>query len=210
MVVTEGNKSRHPRRAQVDRSAATRSALIAAATELFTERGYADTPREAICQRAGVTRGALDHHFDGKRDLFRAVFEALENQQAERIAAAGALADPLARFRAGCRAFVEAASDPALRRIVHTEARAVLGWQEWHEIHKRYGLGLMLRGLRELADASLLADRRLEPLAQMLLGALSEAAMFVASSDLPRRARAAALAEVDWLCESLVGGQPSR
>src|SRR2546423_2467644 len=74
------------RNKHAERSEATRGALIAAARELFAERGYAAVGTEEIVRAAGVTRGALYHHFEGKLDLFRAVFEQLEGELAERFA----------------------------------------------------------------------------------------------------------------------------
>src|SRR2546421_12565335 len=75
------------KRTQAERTEATRGALMAAARELFAERGYAGGSTEEIVQRADVTRGALYHHFRGKDDLFRAVFEQIERELAEKIAA---------------------------------------------------------------------------------------------------------------------------
>ena len=73
-------------RTQAERSEATRGALIAAARRLFAERGYADVGTEEIVRAAGVTRGALYHHFDGKRDLLRAVYEQIESEIAPEVA----------------------------------------------------------------------------------------------------------------------------
>ena len=94
-------RGRRRRRTQAERSEATRGALIAAARPLFAERGYAGVGTEEIVRAAGVTRGALYHHFDGKRELFEAVYEQIEAELAERIAAGALSAD--ARGAAGRR-----------------------------------------------------------------------------------------------------------
>src|SRR4051794_32456370 len=90
-------------------SEATRAKLLAAARALFGERGYAAVGTEEVVRAAGVTRGALYHQFADKRELFEAVFEQLEFEIIE--AAAGRMADhpddPLAAFRAACRAWLE-------------------------------------------------------------------------------------------------------
>lgn len=178
-----------PRRSQAQRSAATREALLSSARELFAERGFA-AAREDIVARAGVTRGALYHHFTSKEKLFRAVVELLEEEMFERIASAAMSSeDPSEQLRRGCGAFLDAAMDPAVRRIVLLDAPAVLGWQAWREIDARYGLGLVIEGLNAVMAAGRIERRPVEPLAHLLLAALNEAAMMVASADDPVAAR---------------------
>src|SRR5438093_11516020 len=94
---------------QAARSQATRVKLIAAARELFAQRGYAAVGTEEIVRAAGVTRGALYHHFAGKRELFVAVYEQVEQQLVEEIAksALAGAADPLQVLRAGAQAFLD-------------------------------------------------------------------------------------------------------
>src|SRR4029077_3205494 len=95
-------------RTQSERSAATTAALIAAARELFAERGYAGVGTEEIVRAAGVTRGALYHHFTGKTQLFEAVYEDVERQLVEQIAASAisSATDPLQALHAGAQAFL--------------------------------------------------------------------------------------------------------
>jgi AcrR family transcriptional regulator len=66
------------RRTQAERAAETRDALIAAARPLFASPGFADVALETIVRDAGVTRGALYHHFADKTELFAAVLEKVE------------------------------------------------------------------------------------------------------------------------------------
>src|SRR5262245_66322463 len=96
-------------------SEATRAQLIEVATRLVAERGYAGVGTEEIVRRAGVTRGALYHHFADKRELFRAVHEGLERQVTEGIAARVAgHSDPLEAMVTGLRAYLDACTDPAV------------------------------------------------------------------------------------------------
>src|SRR5918997_2783844 len=74
------NRDNPGRRSQAERRAATRRALLDAARELFAERGYHGAAAEEIVRRAGVTRGAMYHHFGDKRGLFRAVVEEIETE----------------------------------------------------------------------------------------------------------------------------------
>ena len=193
-----------PARTQAERSATTRAALLAAGRQLFAERGFAGAGREEIAERAGVTRGALYHHFATKQDLFVAVVEDLEDELGQRlVAAASAGADPLAELRLGCQAFLDAALDPAVRRIVLLDAPAVLGWQAWRELDERFGLGLIKMVLDSVMASGLIDTQPVDPLAHMLLAALNEAAMLVAQADDPSAARAEVGASVDRLLARL-------
>ena len=149
--------------------------MLAAGRALFGERGFAGTSREEIVEAAGVTRGALYHHFAGKEDLFRAVFEEIEHEMTEHLAkVALAAPDPLEALRVGCREFLDVAMAPAVQRIVLIDAPAVLGWATWREVEARYGLGLVTMGLQTAMEAGVLARQPLQPLAHMLLAAVNE------------------------------------
>jgi AcrR family transcriptional regulator len=208
------NGEKGHRRTQADRSHATRAALLKSGRALFAERGFAGTAQEEIVERAGVTRGALHHHFGTKQDLFAAVFEEIEGELAARIATAAMAGDqPRDQLRRGCHEFLDAALDPAVQRIVLLDAPAVLGWAAWREVDARYGLGLVMEGLRAVFAAGPGDPRRheqtpaatppVEALGHLLLAALNEAAMLVAGASDPVESRAEVGAIVDQLLESL-------
>jgi AcrR family transcriptional regulator len=181
----------HPRRTQAERSAATRQALLEAGRVLFAERGFAGSGQEEIVDRAGVTRGALSHHFGTKQGLFLAVVQSVQGDLADLIGqAAMAGGDPMEQLRLGCLAFLDAAMDPAVGRIVLLDAPAVLGWQMWREIDAVHGLGLVTEALDHVMDAGLIARQPVQPLAHLLLAALNEAAMLVANAEDPVATRA--------------------
>src|SRR5687767_15809227 len=106
-----------------------RDAVVAAATALFIERDYADVSTDEIVERAGVSRGALYHHFPTKLDVFKAVYRASEARAVERIARVALdAADPFGALVAGSRAYLsEAETSQELRRIGLLQSRAVLG-----------------------------------------------------------------------------------
>jgi AcrR family transcriptional regulator len=191
------------RRTQGERSEATRAALVAAARTLFAARSYAGVGTEEIVRSAGVTRGALYHHFDGKPDLLEAVYEQLESEITEKIAT-GALAgsDPLEALRLGSEMFLDACVEPEVQRIVLLDAPAVLGWERWREIAADHGLGLVEAALGAAMESGQIARQPLRPLAHVLMGALDEAAMLVARAD----DTAAARAEVGSTLESILEG----
>ncbi len=198
------NRDKGHRRTQAERSRATRAALVSSARELFAERGFTGAAREEIVERAGVTRGAMYHHFESKEDLFRSVVIEMEEEVTHRVAAAGLRGvDPMDQLRKGCQAFLEEALDPAVQRILLIDAPSVLGWQAWRAIEAQYGLGLLREALAGLADAGLIEPQPIEPLAHMLLAALMEAALLVAGAAKPRRARAEVGATVDRLLARL-------
>ena len=168
-----------------EQSEATRATLVAVARVLFAKRGYAEVGTEQIVRAAGVTRGALYHHFAVKRELFQAVYEDVERRLVERIAesAVQSAADPLQALHAGAQAFLDACEDPAVQRIALLDAPSVLGWEEWREIGMRYGLGLVEGTVQAAIDAGLIEPQPARPLAHLLLGAIDEGAMLVARAD---------------------------
>lgn len=174
-----------PRRTQAERSEATTARLIGTARALFAREGYARTSLEAVCAEAGVTKGALYHHFAGKAELFEAVFEAEERELCASLvrgagSGSGRRRDPWQTFQAGCRAFLQATLDPGVQRITLLDAPGVLGWKRMREIEADYGLRLLKEGLRHAADAGRLRTHDVDGLAHLLFGALCEGAMYIA------------------------------
>ena len=185
-------------------SEATRTKLLAAARELFGERGYADVGTEEIVRAAGVTRGALYHQFADKRDLFRAVFEELEAQLvADAARGLDDVNDPLGAMKAGCRGWLEACLRPEAERIVLTDAPAVLGWQEWRAIGERHGMGVVMALLQGGMESGVLVEQPVRPLAHVIIGALDEMALYVTRAADRETALAEAMAIFDRLVDSL-------
>jgi AcrR family transcriptional regulator len=187
-----------------EQAAATRAELLRVARELFAARGYADVGTEEIVRAAHVTRGALYHHFADKRDLFRAVHAQLADEQLASIVAQTAGSDDAwEALTRGVRAFLDACTDPAVIRISHLDAPAVLGWAEWREVDAQHWLGVVRMALTEAMDGGLLRRREPEPLAHMLLGAMVEASMMIANAADPAAARAEVEAPLLALLEGL-------
>jgi AcrR family transcriptional regulator len=169
------------RRTQAERRESTRTALVAAARELFAAKGYAGAGREEIVERAGVTRGALQHHFGTKEDLFRAVFEAVEADVMHSVAVASmASDDPLEQLRLGALAYLEVAADLDVSRICLIEAPAVLRPDVRREVTDRYATGMVREVLAAAMAAGRIAEQPVEPLSEVLLAALMQAATLVA------------------------------
>jgi AcrR family transcriptional regulator len=190
-----------PRRSQEERRSSTRAALLAAGRELFTTRGFAGVPAEEIVRTAGVTRGAMYHHFGDKTELFAAVFEQLEAEITDDLA--NALADVPADelMPAAISGFLDICARPDVLRIALTDAPAALGWQRWREIERRHGLGLVNELLAQRAAAN---GEEVPPfLGQVVLGAVIESALLIAHADDPAAARREAEASLGALLAGL-------
>ena len=179
-------------RRQAARSEATRARLVDVGIELFSERGYAGVGTEEIVERAQVTRGALYHHFGDKRDLFRAVHEELEGRIVANIGSAletDPREDPLEVLEVAAGAVLDVALDSKIARVTLIDAPSVLGWEEWREIDVRHGLGLTEAVLNAAMEAGRISKQPVRPLAHLLVAAIGEAAIMVATADDPKRAR---------------------
>ncbi len=179
---------------RVAQGEATRTALIASARELFGEHGYADTSIDEVVARAGVTKGAVYHHFEGKEGLFSTVFEQVYREVTDEAAAAFLGPDSWQALLDGCVLWIDAHLDPAVRRIVLQDARAVIDSQELRAIENRFGAVALRGALRKSMHAGVLDREPLRPLALLLAGALSEGCLYIAEADDPARARTEVLA----------------
>lgn len=180
------------RRTQEERSAATREALIAAARTLWGQRGYAEVGTPEIATAAGVTRGAMYHQFADKAALFREVVEVVEQDVMARmtvVVAESGATTPSEAVRAAVDAWLDVSGDPEVRQLILLDAPSVLGWAEFRDVAQRYSLGMTEQMLTEAIRAGQLAEQPVRPLAHVLIGALDEAAMVIATADDPKRTR---------------------
>ncbi len=179
-----------PARTQEERRTATRAALIAAGRELFARDGYDAVSSEALVAAAGVTRGALYHHFDGKRGLFAAVFEEIEAELVGRLDLPGfGDLSPLDVLIGSVDQFLGISLEADVQRIALLDGPAVLGWEAWYEVEARHGLGLIEGALGAAVEAGEIAPLPVPEMAVMMLGALIEAALLLARAEDPEAAR---------------------
>jgi AcrR family transcriptional regulator len=194
---------------KAQQSEATRRKLLRVGRDLFARRGYSDVPTEEIVRLAGVTRGALYHHFRDKRDLFAAVVEQLEQEVSELVAqAALTKSDAWEQQRAAIDVYLDVCLEPAVQRILLTDAPSVLGLAAWREIEARYGLGLVSAGLGAVMEAGFIEEQPIEPLAHLLLGALTEGGLLIARSEDRERARREVGEGLDRILEGLRTSEP--
>ena len=155
-------------------------------------------------RRAGVTRGALYHHFADKEDLFRAVMEQLEAEVMHRVAVAAMQSDdPVEQLRLGRQAYLDAALDPSVSRVCIVDAPAVLPADVRREISDRFAHGQVREVLTAIGAAGRIPAELVEPLTDVVLSGVMAAAQHVALADSPEQARRDAGAAVDLLISGL-------
>ena len=160
---------------------ATRGQLIEVATGLFAEHGYEGTSIEAVLTAAGVSRGALYHHFAGKEALFTAVVEALsERILAQQTEIISGCTDPVDALRTGALGWIDMAGDPVIQRIMLVDAPSVLGWERWRAMDEGRTVSAVRDMLQAVSDTGRLPAELVGPFAHMILAALDEAALVVA------------------------------
>ncbi|WP_248764786.1 TetR/AcrR family transcriptional regulator [Pseudomonas protegens] len=194
--------SSRPRAAMIEQ---TRARLIASARQAFARLGYAKTSMDDLTAEAGLTRGALYHHFGDKQGLLAAVVEQIDSEMDERLDAISAAAsDPWQGFAQRCRAYLEMAQEAEIRRIVLQDARAVLGQRQPAEEHC---IDSLSRRLQALVEAGLITPAPSQALARLINGSLVDAALWIAAAEQPGQRLQQALQALELLLRGL---QPPR
>lgn len=162
-----------PRRSATD-AARTREAIVSAARGAFTKDGYAGASTARIARDAGVSEGALFHHYQTKAALFREVFVAIEDELNAFVRAASRDGTPMEAFLAGCRAAMVFGARTDYQRVVLIDGPTVLGDAEWRRVDAQIGLATLINGLRNLAGRENLSAADARPLSVLVMGALNE------------------------------------
>jgi AcrR family transcriptional regulator len=168
---------------QADRRAATQGAILKAARKLFGEHGFQQTTMDDIAAAARVAKGAVYHHFTTKEAVFEAVFDEVSRDLVAEIAnVSRAEKDVLVAMAAGTQHYLAACSKGATGQIILRDGPAVLGWERWREIDTQHFGGQIPRALQAAMERGLIGRQPVEPLARLLLGAMTEAAVACAGS----------------------------
>ncbi len=189
-----------------NRAELTRSALLDTARAMFGETGFHATGTTALVEGAGVTRGALYHHFGDKRELFEAVFRAVAEDINVRTssAAAGARGGTWASVVAAFSTYLHAvAEDPGVQQILLLDGPTVLGWQRWRNLQYEYIASGVVATLDKLMSEGVLPPREPEPLAWLIQAALADAALGIANARDKARAEEQAKSAFIYLLEGL-------
>lgn len=184
-------------RASAAEAARTAERVLESATGLFASRGFAAVSLEDVAHTAGVTRGAVYHHYRNKIGLFRAVAERLQSHVAAAVvtAAEGAGALPSDQLRAGSHAFLDAITSGAAVRILLIDGPSVVGWQEWRRLDAENSATHLRDVLQEVG----VVDELLDATTAQLSGAMNEAALWIAQHENPEKARAQARTTLNTL-----------
>lgn len=189
-------------------STGARAAILDAARELFAGHGYDGVSTAMIIERAGVSRGAMYHHFDGKRELFEQLYVELEDELIGRLAAAATRASsPIAALRSGSRAYLRECEQPSdWVQINLRQSREVLGADRWQQLAADRGIGAIRATIAAAMEGGEMAADDAAVVASIYLAALVEAGLQVAAAADPRPAREAAERTLDRMLDGLSRG----
>lgn len=197
-----------PRSRREQHAQDTRAAVLEAARNRFGNEGYAATPLETIAQDAGVTIGAVYHHFGGKAQLFDAVFVQTEADLlviAQRAIDESDLPGMVDRLCLSFDAYLAAVQDPAIHRIIYIDAPAVLGTERCDEVFDHYGRAGLRISLQRAEQIGKVVVGGHESACRLVFGALVAAATYPAATQEERdAARRANLDGLRALLDALV------
>lgn len=174
---------------RIAQSRETRALLMGVARNLFSTKGFHAAGTNEIVALAGVTRGALYHHFSSKEELFVAVFIAVQQDLSAAIRALWKQSGNESGiygwdyFRACTTWYMEAAMNPEVQRIMLLDAPTVLGWEEWRRLQSDYGVRIIEGALVDGMRRNLVRKQHPGILAQLIMSLIDEAARMIANGD---------------------------
>jgi AcrR family transcriptional regulator len=190
--------------ARVRNPEVTVPALLAAARAEFGRVGFAAARTETIVERAGITRGALYHHFADKTALYTAVVgQVLDEVNNEVVSAASRETTPLASLRAGFAKYLQCCTRPEVRRIVLQDGPAVLGRDRWTEIDERTAYEMTCHGVKAAMASGELVDAPAEPLTRLLLGMITQAGLDIGRAEHPIARRRELAQSIEFVLDRL-------
>lgn len=188
-----------------ERTESTQLALLEAARALFVSKGYGDTSTPEIALAAGITRGALYHHFADKRDLFRQVLAREAMAVAADIeAATPERLSPREALLQGSEAYLNAMTVPGRTRLLLVDGPAVLGMAEIMAIDDANAAHSLRQGLTRAGMGR--GEVSVDALSQLLSAAFDRAALEIDAGADAKEVRAA----MRWLVEQALGPDRKR
>lgn len=203
-VAKTSRKPRPAKRRPQARGLATRERLLSAAETLFIAEGYDPVGVERIVAAADVTKGAFYHHFGDKLAIFREVFQAIDQEMADRVRARALTAEtPLGMVQRGVRSCFELCTQPRYGRFVYITAPPVIGWTGWYETDNAISREIVMEGLQNAVELGELAPLSVASLTTLLMGLVLQGAIAVVNSDTPQRTAQELADEADHILLAL-------
>lgn len=187
-----------PRASAVD-AAETARRILETATAHFAAHGFAAASVDDIATAAGVSRGAVYHHYSSKPGLFTAVASAQQKIIADAIVTATEGSDPETALHAGSHAFLDAITQGAAARVLLVDGPAVLSWADWRRMDAEGSASHLREALAELGVAAALQDA----LTAALSGAMNELALWLSERRADPDARVRAHDSLDLLLRAV-------
>lgn len=156
--------------------------LINIARQHFAAYGYANVSLEEIVIEAGLTRGAVYHHFKNKKGLFLTVFETVQKEVGDYVEAAAAESkDSWDQLINGCQAFLEGAVESHNQRILLIDGPAILGWDTFRKMDEKYSMNSLKEQLQHMQEQNLIKPISVEAMTHCLSGSMNEAVLWIAN-----------------------------
>jgi AcrR family transcriptional regulator len=193
---------------QVERREATRAAILSAAHELFSTRGYAQTAVSDILEAARISRGAMYHHFAAKEDVFAAVFVRTSDEAIRRATARiPSSATPLESLVAGCLGWLRAVDDPEIRQVLLVDGPTALGWERARALEETSSLGVVRASIAASVRSGEMTVPSVDLAARLINAMLTEAALHLSQGKRHRSHRRQVAVTVTAMIEGLATGR---
>ncbi|MDX7997713.1 TetR/AcrR family transcriptional regulator [Xenorhabdus sp. Reich] len=191
------------RKSRTEMIEATRRKLIETARQQFGTVGYANTVMDDLTAKAGMTRGALYHHFGDKKGLFLAVLQQIDAEMDGRLTEISMHeTDTWTVFTGRCHAYLEMAIEPEIQRVVLCDASSVLDAEQLQDARLQC-IASIAAMLNTLMEKGQITPTSPHILARLINGGLMDAALWIAKSQQPDKALSEALNSLDVLLNGL-------
>ena len=182
----------------------TRNKLLEAARQAFGAVGYAQTSMDELTASAGLTRGALYHHFGDKKGLLQAVVQQIDAELDAQLATTyEQAANAWEGFKGRCRVFLEMATHIEVQRIMLRDAPSVLG-SEYLQSSQSACSASLAAMLRDLMDTHVIQHTDPEALARLIQGGLMDASFWIAADQQPPQRLTSALDSLDLMLRGVL------
>lgn len=163
--------------------AETQAKLIKSARESFAQHGFAESCMDDLTAEAGLTRGALYHHFGGKKGLLKAVIQQIEDEMTTRLSAIKSKGPTTwDAFINGSIAYLNMACEPEIQRITLLDGPAVLGDpSQWPR--KNCCIRNTQLSLEKLMEEGVIKEVDSLAMARLINGALFGASLWIANAE---------------------------